>query len=92
VAPPDLGSPDVRVLELLEVVLMPCRPFMCEHEAGCLDVNCPGHPRQVRDEPLATPEEAEGWVRPALVSFAVFAAACFVAAAFYGVQLVYPFQ
>lgn len=41
---------------------------------------------------VPTPEEAEAWTRTALVSAAVFAATCLVAACFYGVQLVFPFQ
>jgi hypothetical protein len=38
-----------------------------------------------RDEPLYTPEQAEGWSIPTLVITAVFAIAC-LAAVFYGVQ------
>lgn len=68
---------------------MPCRSFMCEHEAGCLDVRCPGHPYMAQDDaPLTTPEDT----RMVLWALALFAIACLVAAAFFGVQLDFPFE
>lgn len=41
---------------------------------------------------IPTPEDVAGWTTSALVCIGLFALACFIAAACYGVQFIFPFE
>jgi hypothetical protein len=49
-------------------------------------------PIREQDDALVTPEEAESWVLPTVVTLAVFVFAAFCAVAFLGAPLAFPFN